>query len=234
MKYEYLEEKVIHVSLEDGKKLDILVPLDFVITKEWLDSRLVDPKITKCEEWLKKKGFTKDEYGLWNLLVSEINGKKLPKSITLPKFFYDPDNNDLRVSFGTVLYLDNFRLPSTGSSQFGGTSPVYIRKFKNFPRMLSKETHLGFYTTEENILNSIEFDFYSYYVGFNKYERESNMYCTGIHNSKDYDLLLLDYMMSNNPSEISGHNWPDGFLDNLTNEQKNCIKSSTSINKFNL
>jgi hypothetical protein len=113
----YIERKIVTV-FGDNMSVDIQVPLDFEVTQEWVDSQLGNSDVVRCEEWLKKKGFTKDEYGKWNLVHSVPFGKKSTKDIKLPLYFYDREKKDLRVSFGTVMGLRSFILPGFPKEKF--------------------------------------------------------------------------------------------------------------------
>lgn len=232
MNIDYLERKVVSI-FKDGKKFDVHVPLDFVVTQEWLKSKITtDEKVLKCEEWLKKKGFNKDEYGRWNLVVSVPYGKKATQKMSLPKFFYNKETKDLNVALGTILGLNSLIMPidmnlATGDNEFE------FNTFKNFPWSVSQETFIS-YPVKADKRKGIEYEFYSFYVGFTQMQRTSNMYCTGIHHAKNYHLLLLDYMISNEPSEINKYEWPEGFIESLDESYLNRTRSAVSISKFAL
>jgi hypothetical protein len=154
-------------------------------------------------------------------------GKKSTKDIKLPLYFYDREKKDLRVSFGTVMGLRSFILPGFPKEN------LKFKTFQNFPRNFGQETTLRIVKDTND--KSIELEFYTFYVGFIKAHRTSNQYCTGIHNSKDYHRLLMSYILDNYSSkELYEHDWPEGFLDSLTEEEKNYIKSKDSVNKYAL
>jgi len=223
---DYIEQKLITIFF-DGGNIEIRVPLDFKVTDKWLESQIDNSDMVRCEEWLKKKGFTKDEYGKWNLVHNVPFDKKSTKDIKLPLFFYDKEKKDLKVSFGTIIGLRSFILPGFPKEN------LKFKTFQNFPRNFGQETTLRIVKDIND--ESIESEFYTFYVGFIKAHRTSNRYCTGIHNSKDYHRLLMSYILDNySPKEFYEHEWPEGFLDSLTNEEKNYIASKGAVSKYAL
>lgn len=93
-----IEKKIILLKNKTtGKNLKIEKPLDFIVTREWTLMQFEDPELSKCIEWLDKKGFTKNG-DKWDLIKKDDNNLY----IKLPQFFMNYELSKLKVSFGRV------------------------------------------------------------------------------------------------------------------------------------
>jgi len=96
--YNISEKRIITIN-KDDKRLDFEVGFDFIPTKEWVDRQFNNPELSKCFNWLEKKGFFLNG-DRWDILKD--NSSKHNHHIRLPQYFMDYENSKLRVSFGRV------------------------------------------------------------------------------------------------------------------------------------
>jgi len=92
------EEKLITIR-DAGKTLSFTVPLNTEVTKDYIKEKINNPKLTACEEWLKKKGFVKEERG-WSYYGDTYGVNK--KTITIPISFIDKKTRSLYVKFHRI------------------------------------------------------------------------------------------------------------------------------------
>jgi len=120
-KYKISEKRI--VTIYNGEqRLNIEVPFNFVITEKWIDNQFNDTELTKCINWLKKKGFVLNN-NKWDLIHIDTN-----HHIKLPQYFIDDEKNKLRVCFGKVEARSfYFPRPNRGYCSLKGF-PTYLPK----------------------------------------------------------------------------------------------------------
>lgn len=236
MKYSYEEYKIVKIHVDDDnlskrqRTLNLKVPVDFEVTKEWIEEKVSDYPTSKCEEWLLQKGFKKDEYGRWGIYESVPFDQEPKKDIKLPGFFFNKGRGDLYVSFGTIIGIRNFSLPAASSKD--GHIGMPLKHYHDLPLNVDRKTQIRLRLMETP--DNVGFRFYAHYVGFTTFERDANPECTGIHNSKNFNLLLLKYILEREPDQYETHEFPEGFIDSLSEEDWNWVRSTKSVVKYAL
>lgn len=216
-KYEIIEKRTI--VIKDGSKVfKTEIPLDFVVTEEWIEDKMSDPRLKRCEDWLILKGFVKNG-DRWEYL----HKKKI--YLKLPLFFKDWKNYRLMVKFGYV-NASSFIFPEIGMG---------YRTLEDLPWELPEKCYIEIhrpYTPNTSNWNCLfSFQIYEKFMTTNFDETIDDSYYFGeilktIKENKYDNKDEIDKMKRFIQHNLSYLETNDDYL-NLT-------KSLFSIEKFNL
>lgn len=209
--YEISEKRIVTIRRFDDV-LSVDVPMDFVLTKEWINEQFRNPELTKCKNWLKKNGFFLKD-GKWCLL-SRKDGKS--NHIKLPQFFINEKLNTLRVDFGRVI-AKTFYLPRPDVR-----SGYYsIKEFPDYlPVNCSVDMNNSWYNNDR--IGWVDFtatDIYATCVKEGKFDSlNASYYYELLKRVQDYEASLT--------SKVTAPVWPDDKESKLLAERHKKNKSA--------
>lgn len=200
------EEKIISIK-ENGYNYIFTVPLDFDVTDQYIDSKLSNYDLTKCEEWLKSNGFI-EEFSGWSY-YGNMDGNSCNKDIVVPGFFVNSEKSNILVNFHRIENAKSFKFPFNA-----------YNTLNNLPNYINKDVKL--YIAN----NSNESKFY----------RNFSMSGLGLlDNNYTIDDYLLRYFVKND-CKFKGYDLNRFNLDIIKSNKSayNRLKSLKTINKYKL